>query len=82
MHKLFAKDYSLRDWLIVAGMQSLFGGTVMAIAQAISFFASHGDWRSLVLFPVTVAVTVVTFLVAALVSHPIYKRIRAHVRPE
>ena len=79
MHKLFAKDHSLRDWVTVAALQSLIGGSVMAVAQAIWFFAHSGDWRPLVLFPLTVAVTFATFIVAALISYPIYKLSIAHL---
>jgi hypothetical protein len=79
MLKFFEKDYSLGEWLRIATLQSVIGGTLLAICNAVWFGISQGNWLALALFPVTVVVTAATFLLAALVSHPIYQRLRTHV---
>ena len=78
--KLFDKDYSLNEWLVVALLQSLIGGTILAIGKGIWFGLSNGSWLVLAAFPVAVLVTMAGALLTAALSHTIYQKLRSHMK--
>ena len=80
MLKLFEKNYSLNEWLNVALLQSLIGGTILAVAKGIWFGLANGNWMVLALFPVTVLVTSIGALLAAALSHTAYRKMGAYIK--
>ena len=78
--KLFDKDYPLQEWIKIAVLQSLIGGTILAIVKGIWFGLSEGSWLVLAAFPVTVLVTMVGAVLTAALSHGIYQKLRSNIK--
>ena len=78
--KLFDKEYLFHEWLQIALLQSLIGGTVLAVSRGVWYGLSEGSWLVLAAFPVTVLVTMVGALLAAALSFHIYQKLQSHIK--
>jgi len=80
MMKVFARYYSLQEWLLIAFLQSVIGGTALALVHGLWVGVSERTWSVLAAFAVTVVVAVVTALLWASLSYGIYRALHTKLK--